>query len=772
VGRVRTSAMTPDAPSRPIEDLSALPEEDRQVVCRLAGGEAHVRWAMYSDLHSSGRYGRTRFILTDEALLVAEEGQGVRRFPLSRLRSVYCREFVGNAVLVGRLQDGGEVDLIRYSKTFAEPFQEAARRLNALLGLDEEALQAQEEAAAKVSAPHEEGTYRCPNCGHPLTSAGDVCLKCASKGRLMRRLLSFLKDHKGLAVAGALLSVAGTAFQLAPGILMKHLVDQALNVRGVAEAVRRQRLVLFVGCFFVVIFVRMVVQHFRIRVMGMLGESVVFNLRQRLYRALQRLSLSYFDREHTGRIMARVLQDTRGIQQFIVMGLQNSLIYALLVLAIPIVLFATNWRLAAVSLLPIPLVALLGRVFSGRFRTIYRTIRRRFASLSAAVSDTISGVRVVKSFAQEERELDDFDQKGRAHFNAHVAAIHARARFSPSVIFLMGLGTLAVWLYGGGLVIRGEAAGGITLGTLFLFFSYMNMLYMPVQQLMQLTEIFQSSAASAERIFSIMDMPRDVTDHDRARDLERVRGHIVLENVSFKYEDGERVLKDINLEIKPGEMLGLVGPTGSGKSTLVSLICRFYDPDKGRILLDGLDLRDIKVKSLRQNIGMVLQETFLFEGTLRENIAYGKPDASDEEIIEAAKAANAHEFIMGLPDGYDTEVGERGVGLSGGEKQRIAIARAILKNPPILILDEATSAVDTATELSIQQAMDRLVKGRTTIAIAHRLSTLRNADKLVVMDKGEIIEQGTHEELIARGGEYAKLCRIQANFAKEVKVVY
>jgi len=753
VGRVRTSAMTSDAPSRPIEDLSALPEEDRQVVCRLAGGEAHVRWAMYSDLLSSGRYGRTRFILTDEALLVAEEGQGGRRFPLSRLRSVYCREFVGNAVLVGRLQDGGEVDLIRYSKTFAEPFQEAARRLNALLGLDEEALQAQEEAAAKVSGPHEEGTYRCPNCGHPLTSPGDVCLKCASKGRLMRRLLSFLKDHKGLAVAGALLSVAGTAFQLAPGILMKHLVDQALNVRGVAEAVRRQRLLL-------------------IRVMGMLGESVVFNLRQRLYRALQRLSLSYFDREHTGRIMARVLQDTRGIQQFIVTGLQSSLIYSLLVLAIPVVLFATNWRLAAVSLLPIPLVALLGRVFSDRFRTIYRTIRRRFASLSAAVSDTISGVRVVKSFAQEERELDDFDQKGRAHFNAHVAAIHARARFSPSVIFLMGLGTLAVWLYGGGLVIRGEAAGGITLGTLFLFFSYMNMLYMPVQQLMQLTEIFQSSAASAERIFSIMDMPRDVADHDRARDLEHVRGHIVLENVSFKYEDGERVLKGINLEIRPGEMLGLVGQTGSGKSTLVSLICRFYDPDRGRILLDGVDLRDIKVKSLRQNIGMVLQETFLFEGTLRENIAYGKPDASDEEIIEAAKAANAHEFIMGLPDGYDTEVGERGVGLSGGEKQRIAIARAILKNPAILILDEATSAVDTATELSIQQAMDRLVKGRTTIAIAHRLSTLRNAGKLVVMDKGEIIEQGTHEELIARGGEYARLCRIQANFAKEVKVVY
>ena len=307
----------------------------------------------------------------------------------------------------------------------------------------------------------------------------------------------------------------------------------------------------------------------------------------------------------------------------------------------------------------------------------------------------------------------------------------------------------------------------LTLGMLLQFIGYMAMFYAPVQVLLQMAEVFQQTATAAERVFNILDMPTEVADHEDAMDIEQVNGRLDFHDVSFKYTDGQRVLKNVSLTIEPGQMLGLVGQTGSGKSTLVSLVCRFYDPTKGYITLDNMDLMDIKARSLRVHIGIVLQETFLFAGTLQENIAYGKPGASFEEIIRAAKAANAHDFIMNLPDGYDSEVGERGVGLSGGEKQRISIARAILKDPAILILDEATSAVDTATEQSIQEAMDRLVKGRTTIAIAHRLSTLRNADRLLVMDNGEVIEDGTHNELMEKDGVYANLVKVQGEFGKD-----
>jgi ATP-binding cassette subfamily B protein len=289
--------------------------------------------------------------------------------------------------------------------------------------------------------------------------------------------------------------------------------------------------------------------------------------------------------------------------------------------------------------------------------------------------------------------------------------------------------------------------------------------YAPVQALAQLTDVFQSTAVSAERVFGIMDTPREVADAENAQPLERARGHVVFENVDFSYEKGERVLRDFSLEVQPGEIIGLVGQTGSGKSTVVKLLARFYDPDRGRIILDGKELRRIRLRDLRAQMGMVLQETFLFTGSLRENIAYGRPEATSEEIIEAARAANAHEFIMEMPDAYDTYVGERGVGLSGGERQRIAIARAILKNPRILILDEATASVDTETEEKIQQALRRLIAGRTTFAIAHRLSTLKYANRLLVLDHGELVESGTHEELVELGGTYASLCEKQSKLS-------
>jgi ATP-binding cassette, subfamily B, bacterial len=404
------------------------------------------------------------------------------------------------------------------------------------------------------------------------------------------------------------------------------------------------------------------------------------------------------------------------------------------------------------------------RYFSRRFRGVFRAVRRKYSSLSGAVAESVTGIRVVKSFAQEDQEFEAFDEKNREFHMAQIAAVNTRARFQPAVLFSMTLGTIVVWFVGGRLVIN----GALTLGLLIQYITYMNQFYPPIQMLLQLTEVYQQSATAAERVFNIMNKPSELADHDRAVELENPEGRIEVKHVSFSYQAGERTLKNVNVDVAPGQMIGIVGQTGSGKTTLVSLICRFYDPTQGSILIDGVDLRDIRTQSLRSNIGMVLQDTFLFARTIKENIAYGTPGVTDRQIIEAAKAANAHDFIMNLPDAYDNQVGERGVTLSGGEKQRISIARAILKDPAILILDEATSAVDSATEASIQEAMDRLVKGRTTIAIAHRLSTLRNADKLIVIDKGEVIEQGSHQELMKLGGSYADLVRKQADFAREM----
>ena len=742
-----------------------MPDARREALEALVGGDSRVVAVADSDLLPHGQYGHSHLVLCEDEILVLAEGEVDLRLSLDDALTVQAMDFVGNGELQVWMKDGRRLGVIRYSMSLADVFEQVARRANALLNVSEEDLQEHEEAVSKISGPKEEKeTYRCPNCGHPLLQPTDACPKCTSKREVMGRLLQFLFAHRLAFWTGSSLSIIVIAINLAPAVLVRLLIDDVLLRPDLADADRVGRLYLLVALFFGLISIRVVIQYMRIRIMGTLAAKVIFDLRRRIYRSLQRLSLSYYDREHTGRIMARVLNDARGIQQFLVSGVQRIIIDGLMVIAIPIILFVENPLLAGVALIPIPAVALIAKHFSKRFRRIFRTLRRRYANLSAQISETISGIRVVKSFAQEEREVVGFDQKSREVYDAHVATTQTKALFDPGVMFMMTLGTIIVWLIGGRRVIGNT----LKLGVLVQFISYMNQFYNPVQRLLELTESVQDCATAAERVFSILDMPSEVADHDNAVRLKDVKGRVVFEGVRFRYGDGGDALRDIDLVVEPGRMIGLVGQTGSGKSTLVSLVCRFYDPTKGRITLDGVGLRDIEVRSLRENIGIVLQETFLFAGSIRENISYGKPDATDWEIIRSAKAANAHDFIMGLPDGYDTEVGERGVGLSGGEKQRIAIARAILKDPAILILDEATSAVDTATEQAIQEAMDRLVKGRTTFAIAHRLSTLRHADQLLVMAGGGVIEKGSHDELMAADGEYAKLVKIQMEFTKQL----
>lgn len=756
---------SPESPTGPTTTFDDLPEQVQDLLASNSVSPQTIDEIVAVDMLPSGTFGRAWLVLTPQTLLVTGEEELFSRTSIDSIAAAQSRDFVGNGLLEVRDSDGRKHELARFSRTHAEQVQGLVRSLNRTLGKSESEIEENEQQASKAAGTkHEGGIYRCPICGHPLAHEGDVCPRCSRKSSFVRRVAKYVKPYLPMVIAGSLLSVVVTVANLAPGELVRRLVDGAILAEGLTDGERTRALIGIVALFFGLIVMRAVTQFLRIKLMGTLGTNIVRALRIDTYRALQRLALSYYDRELTGRIMARVLGDTQMVQGFVVNSLQVALINFLMIVGIGIRLFTAEPMLALIALGPVPIVLVISRYFSRRFRGVFRAVRRKYSSLSGAVAESVTGVRVVKSFAQEDQEFEAFDEKNREFHMAQISAVNTRARFQPAVLFSMTLGTIVVWFVGGRFVIN----GALTLGLLIQFITYMNQFYPPIQMLLRLTEVYQQSATAAERVFSIMNKPSELADHDQAVELEDPKGRIEVKDVSFAYQAGERTLKNVNLTVEPGQMIGIVGQTGSGKTTLVSLICRFYDPTHGSISIDGVDLRDIKTQSLRSNIGMVLQDTFLFARTIKENIAYGTPGVTDRQIIEAAKAANAHEFIMSLPDAYDNQVGERGVTLSGGEKQRISIARAILKDPAILILDEATSAVDSATEASIQEAMDRLVKGRTTIAIAHRLSTLRNADKLIVIDKGEVIEEGSHEELMKLDGSYADLVRKQANFAREM----
>jgi ATP-binding cassette subfamily B protein len=495
-------------------------------------------------------------------------------------------------------------------------------------------------------------------------------------------------------------------------------------------------------------------------VLALVSERIGADLRTSTYDHLLRLSLEYFGGKRTGDLMSRIGSESDRICVFLSLHLLDFATDVLMIIMTAAILFSINPWLALVTLLPLPFIAWMIHIGRDRLRTGFEKIDRVWSEVTNVLADTIPGIRVVKAFAQEQREANRFKEA-----NKHNLAVNDRLNkiwslFSPTVSLLTEMGLLVVWGFGIWQVSRGE----ITVGVLTAFIAYISRFYGRLDSMSRIVSVTQKSASAAKRIFDILDHVSSVPEPANPVKVGRVEGSIALRDVGFRY--GNRsVNRNINLTIKPGEMIGLVGHSGSGKSTLVNLICRFYDVTEGAILVDGIDIRSYAIADFRRNIGLVLQEPFLFFGTISDNIAYGKPDASRADIIAAARAAHAHEFILRLPQGYDSMVGERGQGLSGGERQRISIARALLINPRILILDEATSSVDSETEKEIQKALDNLVHGRTTIAIAHRLSTLHKADRLVVLDRGEVVEIGSHDELMAREGAYFRLYEAQARNA-------
>lgn len=481
-----------------------------------------------------------------------------------------------------------------------------------------------------------------------------------------------------------------------------------------------------------------------------------------VYNKLQSLSMRFFGDKQTGEIMSRVINDSRNMETLIAHALPDLLSNILIVIMVAIMIFSINPILAAISLIPIPLILFVTMKFSGKVHALFKRNQEVLAEVNGKVQDNISGIREIQSFGREAEEYMSMKEYCKRYSFANVRANFVASIFFPTIEFLTSVGSVLVMGIGGTLALKDVLSVSDVVG----FFMYLSLFYSPIAALSRIIEDMQNAFAGGHRVLSILDMESEIKDSENAENIGRANGDIEFDHVSFYYNENEPVLKDISFKVESGKMVAFVGATGVGKSTIVSLMERFYDPVSGSVRLDGKDIRDITVKSLRENISMVLQDVFLFNGSIYDNIAYGNPSASHDEIVKAAETARVNDFVCKMPDGYDTIIGERGVRLSGGQKQRIAIARAVLKNSPILILDEATSAVDNETEALIQQAIDELSKSRTVIVIAHRLSTVMKADNIIVLENGRIAEQGTHNELLKLGGIYAKLCNVNSDRIK------
>lgn len=707
-----------------------------------------------SDLGADGRFGTQWVVVTPKRVLVyqnGEEGDAID-VPIEDIMVARTEGLIGGARLEIHRKNAPSV-YVPFSKTLAQKFSETTRGIEQL----------RKGQTFYINADLDR--TRCDNCGRLLPEKNGICPACINRFATLGRIASYLKPYKGRAILLAFASVLTTVSELLPPIVTKHIVDDVLVPPESSAVLEGDRLGLLGLLVLALVGVRLVTwagEWIHGWTITWLSARVTADIRSQLYKRLEMLSLQFYDKRQVGAVMSRVTSDSGRLQDFLVDGLPYMLINGLMLLGILVALFSMSWQLTLYVLIPIPAIMAWGIFFWKRMRRFFTKWMQAWGDTMSRVNEALTGIRVVKAFAQERREISVFKTRNDKLTQVGIVTEVNRGVFFKTMTLLTASGVMIVWYYGGLEVIDGD----LTLGTLMAFYSYMMLLYGPLEWFGMVNSWMTRAFAGAERIFEIIDTPPEAYQDPNATAMPNIKGQIRFREVTFGYDKSKPVLHEIELDVKPGEMIGLVGKSGVGKTTTVNLICRFYDVDRGAIEIDGVDVKKIRLEDLRSQIGIVLQDPFLFSGTIADNIGYGRPGATFEEIVDAAKAASAHDFIVSKPDGYDTVVGERGESLSGGERQRISIARAVLHDPKILILDEATSSVDVQTEKRIQEAITRLVKGRTTFAIAHRLSTLRNADRLLVMDAGRIIEMGTHAELLDKKGAFYNLVQLQEEISQ------
>jgi ATP-binding cassette subfamily B protein len=740
----------------PASDGSALPPEWRaDMLAQLSDGETLIAW-LAVDLDAALEFRNGAVFLTDRAIVARQPGDDQwRRWPYDASTGMAISDHAG----VGTLElhgSEGRLALWRYTlgrNPAALRLRDAYnRQRDVLLGL-----------SPAVAAP----ARVCGNCLAALAPEQDTCPACVpgpveppSTWALLR-LWRFAVPYQVPLTLGFILTVLATAATLVAPYLTMPLMDEVLIPFQNGVPIDEGRVLLYLSGLLGSALLAWVLGWGRTYILAWVSERIGADLRTTTYEHMQHLSLAYFGGKRTGDLIARIGSETDRICVFLSVHLLDFATDVLMIVMTAAILISINPWLALVTLVPLPFIGWMIHAVRDRLRHGFEKVDRVWSEITNVLADTIPGIRVVKAFAQEKREVRRFREANQRNLDVNDRVNKVWALFSPTVTLLTEIGLLVVWVYGIWQVSHRE----ITVGVLAAFLSYIGRFYTRLDSMSRIVSVTQKAAAGAKRIFDILDHVSSVPEPRKPVAMDRLQGRIQLRDVGFRY--GNRsVMHGLDLDIEPGTMIGLVGHSGSGKSTLINLICRFYDVSEGAVLVDGVDIRSMAIAHYRRNIGLVLQEPFLFFGTIAENIAYGKPEASRDEIVAAARAAHAHEFILRLPHGYDSLVGERGQALSGGERQRISIARALLIDPRILILDEATSSVDTATEKEIQKALDNLVRGRTTIAIAHRLSTLRKADRLVVLDRGRIVEQGNHDQLMAAGGHYHELYQAQARQAE------